>query len=144
MIRAPPRSTLFPYTTLFRSLREELAAFGFRGGAGHAFDDRRAGRDVAERGHMREQVEMLKHHAGRGAEGGEVAVAGGGAAGGAVLHLALADPDVATIGGFEEVDAAQEGRLARARWADDRNDAAAPDIDRDAFQHLDPAKGFPP
>src|SRR3712207_8253432 len=25
MIRRPPRSTLFPYTTLFRSLREELA-----------------------------------------------------------------------------------------------------------------------
>src|SRR5260370_36707462 len=26
MIRRPPRSTLFPYTTLFRSLREDLAA----------------------------------------------------------------------------------------------------------------------
>src|SRR3712207_8257787 len=26
MIRRPPRSTLFPYTTLFRSLMEELAA----------------------------------------------------------------------------------------------------------------------
>src|SRR3712207_7233508 len=25
MIRRPPRSTLFPYTTLFRSLREDLA-----------------------------------------------------------------------------------------------------------------------
>src|SRR5690606_40098079 len=25
MIRAPPRTTLFPYTTLFRSLQEELA-----------------------------------------------------------------------------------------------------------------------
>src|SRR2546429_3341336 len=28
MIRRPPRSTLFPYTTLFRS-RENLAAYGF-------------------------------------------------------------------------------------------------------------------
>src|SRR5687767_15252247 len=27
MIRRPPRSTLFPYTTLFRSLRYEVAAF---------------------------------------------------------------------------------------------------------------------
>src|SRR2546430_5137421 len=27
MIRRPPRSTLFPYTTLFRSLREGLEAF---------------------------------------------------------------------------------------------------------------------
>src|SRR2546429_5589556 len=26
MIRRPPRSTLFPYTTLFRSLRENLSA----------------------------------------------------------------------------------------------------------------------
>src|ERR1051326_139018 len=26
MIRRPPRSTLFPYTTLFRSLQQELAA----------------------------------------------------------------------------------------------------------------------
>src|SRR3712207_7441367 len=32
MIRRPPRSTLFPYTTLFRSLRDRPAAR--RGGAG--------------------------------------------------------------------------------------------------------------
>src|SRR2546428_12963645 len=28
MIRRPPRSTLFPYTTLFRSLREEIGRSG--------------------------------------------------------------------------------------------------------------------
>src|SRR3712207_7303076 len=28
MIRRPPRSTLFPYTTLFRSTAEDLVAFG--------------------------------------------------------------------------------------------------------------------
>src|SRR5258708_24834802 len=28
MIRRPPRSTLFPYTTLFRSIRCTMAAFG--------------------------------------------------------------------------------------------------------------------
>src|SRR3712207_7291332 len=40
MIRRPPRSTLFPYTTLFRSdvrddaaLREEVAALGLQDGA---------------------------------------------------------------------------------------------------------------
>src|SRR5471030_3479896 len=35
MIRRPPRSTLFPYTTLFRSRRErheELVAYGIQGG----------------------------------------------------------------------------------------------------------------
>src|SRR2546430_5598177 len=30
MIRRPPRSTLFPYTTLFRSLLAERASFGWR------------------------------------------------------------------------------------------------------------------
>src|SRR2546422_8248263 len=30
MIRRPPRSTLFPYTTLFRSMIPLLAAAGFR------------------------------------------------------------------------------------------------------------------
>src|SRR3712207_7043984 len=28
MIRRPPRSTLFPYTTLFRSLAKELGSYG--------------------------------------------------------------------------------------------------------------------
>src|SRR2546430_12649838 len=28
MIRRPPRSTLFPYTTLFRSLREQAKTYG--------------------------------------------------------------------------------------------------------------------
>src|SRR2546422_2363615 len=30
MIRRPPRSTLFPYTTLFRSLRQQTPFFFFR------------------------------------------------------------------------------------------------------------------
>src|SRR5947209_14041701 len=30
MIRRPPRSTLFPYTTLFRSVREQLARIAVR------------------------------------------------------------------------------------------------------------------
>src|SRR2546422_3946985 len=40
MIRRPPRSTLFPYTTLFRSL---LAAAGAGGGGGREADGSRAG-----------------------------------------------------------------------------------------------------
>src|SRR2546426_9390489 len=40
MIRRPPRSTLFPYTTLFRSLRSQLALYahvpGLGGFAHHA------------------------------------------------------------------------------------------------------------
>src|SRR3712207_8857307 len=47
MIRRPPRSTLFPYTTLFRSLVRVLPALrGRRGGAGRHAD---AARHVRQR-----------------------------------------------------------------------------------------------
>src|SRR2546427_13009741 len=36
MIRRPPRSTLFPYTTLFRSLLDQLVGFGID--VGHRVD----------------------------------------------------------------------------------------------------------
>src|SRR2546429_3901066 len=38
MIRRPPRSTLFPYTTLFRSVRERAPEGRDRGGAPHDVD----------------------------------------------------------------------------------------------------------
>src|SRR2546427_8474114 len=48
MIRRPPRSTLFPYTTLFRSQRGPGVQFKFPplavDGQGHRADDRRPGR----------------------------------------------------------------------------------------------------
>src|SRR5260221_7711359 len=37
MIRRPPRSTLFPYTTLFRSLRLHLSCASAYGGALHLY-----------------------------------------------------------------------------------------------------------
>src|SRR5450432_4720908 len=48
MIRRPPRSTLFPYTTLFRS---QLVRFGDGGGphdVGPAFDDDRSEEHTSE------------------------------------------------------------------------------------------------
>src|SRR5438067_12779152 len=42
MLRRPPRSTLFPYTTLFRSAAVGAVARA-RGVRGHAVDDARAG-----------------------------------------------------------------------------------------------------
>src|SRR2546426_1210138 len=51
MIRRPPRSTLFPYTTLFRSLKVELGELG-RLRTPWIDDNQRAGRvlgDVAQR-----------------------------------------------------------------------------------------------
>src|SRR5256885_12999311 len=66
MIRRPPRSTLFPYTTLFRSPRPEargpfrLRIKGFRGRRG---DAAAANRPPSERPHLR-------RHAGQTHAGG--------------------------------------------------------------------------
>src|SRR5438552_10985063 len=57
MIRRPPRSTLFPYTTLFRSRRVAIAGIGHEG----LLDDPRGGL-----GQAIDAVEVL----GRGARGG--------------------------------------------------------------------------
>src|SRR5256885_8612787 len=52
MIRRPPRSTLFPYTTLFRSLSESMATAARRGenfieqAHGSAIDDEDTGQEV--------------------------------------------------------------------------------------------------
>src|SRR3712207_7853268 len=46
MIRRPPRSTLFPYTTLFRSVGDEVDSLGGAGGE----DDLLLGRCVQEAG----------------------------------------------------------------------------------------------
>src|SRR2546430_8563103 len=48
MIRRPPRSTLFPYTTLFRSHPETVGLFGITGGdvAGYAFVKTKFGKET--------------------------------------------------------------------------------------------------
>src|SRR3989454_5125327 len=56
MIRRPPRSTLFPYTTLFRSLERSLAAFA----AERAGERRAAGRALAAL--EWESAEHTRHH----------------------------------------------------------------------------------
>src|SRR3712207_8534449 len=50
MIRRPPRSTLFPYTTLFRSLRDGRAGSGF----GASRHERRTG--APDHGHALDRV----------------------------------------------------------------------------------------
>src|SRR5258705_10282608 len=78
MIRRPPRSTLFPYTTLFRSVRDLLnvhAAFGRdhdRDPRGHAVDQHReielpgrprdlAGRDRGRSEEHTSELQSLRH-----------------------------------------------------------------------------------
>src|SRR5256885_11891075 len=47
MIRRPPRSTLFPYTTLFRSVYAELVGYAFTNDAYHMTAPRPDGRQAA-------------------------------------------------------------------------------------------------
>src|SRR2546426_4914450 len=76
MIRRPPRSTLFPYTTLFRSLHGGLAAVGERHGVpdlaqhdaeqlAHALliiDDENAGLSHGSRGRDRKSTRLNSSH----------------------------------------------------------------------------------
>src|SRR3712207_8862485 len=68
MIRRPPRSTLFPYTTLFRSLRAKRDAVAF-GLDEHCFEERRVERCCGERrvdrGVQRRQQVRERRPAGR-------------------------------------------------------------------------------
>src|SRR3712207_8181860 len=52
MIRRPPRSTLFPYTTLFRSALEQIVAESAVGDAGRAY---------RRQGHAQETVALRAH-----------------------------------------------------------------------------------
>src|SRR2546427_9652754 len=67
MIRRPPRSTLFPYTTLFRSLRDPAgAAVNARRRLDEELDQRRVrvlARD--ERGGRRDQLHIARRHVAR-------------------------------------------------------------------------------
>jgi hypothetical protein len=113
-----------------------------RGGLGTCHPQHLARRDgdVLERRQMREQVEALEDEADLLPLLGELAVAEMDVL--AVARLALADQlavDVDAAGArlLEIVDAAQQGGLARAARADDRDDLAAGHIEVDAGQHLE-------
>src|SRR5689334_23698037 len=49
MIRRPPRSTLFPYTTLFRSVEPATSGFGDRRSGQLSYTPRRSARPAAGR-----------------------------------------------------------------------------------------------
>src|SRR2546422_8526676 len=73
MIRRPPRSTLFPYTTLFRSLAfEELRVHAAgdevgvahdptekRDGRGHAFNDKRIERSEEHTSELQSRLHLV-------------------------------------------------------------------------------------
>src|SRR2546430_12062839 len=60
MIRRPPRSTLFPYTTLFRSPPDQSGRGGPRGVQAEETDQRGARRDLAGEGRSEEHTSELQ------------------------------------------------------------------------------------
>src|SRR5260221_9810857 len=63
MIRRPPRSTLFPYTTLFRSLRHGGAAHGLSDECAQSQDHGVRGQPVpADRGTDRKSTRLNSSH----------------------------------------------------------------------------------
>ena len=108
-------------------LFEQAAGNVLRLASRNLFDDRRPGHDVAERRHVREQVEVLKDHAGRRTKRRQLAVGRLGAAAVAEVHLALPDADPPAIRLLQQVDAAQQRRFSGAARSDDRDDRAALD-----------------
>ena len=87
--------------------------------------------EVLHHGEMGEQIEVLKHHArlhayltdGLGPLLGDVAG----------LQFRTVDLDAAPGGGLEEIDAAQQGALARAGASEDNHNLARANVHRDVL-----------
>ena len=118
-----------PQADLFQQLfRRRHDVFGL-----HALDDARRFEDVVEDGHMGKEVKVLEAHAHAAADGphlGRRGVDGAAAAFGLADHDVAVDGNRAAVNGFELAQAAQEGALAAARRADDRDDFAFVDVER--------------
>ena len=99
------------------STRAAISALGAR------FSFKRKGHVVGDR-HMRVERVILEHH-------GDVALFRR-----HIVHHALADPDLARRDFLEARDHAQQGGLAAARGADERDEFPVEDLDIDAVNDL--------
>jgi hypothetical protein len=91
--------------------------------------------DVLQHRHVREQVEVLKHHAGARPEGGQRLVSGQNRGLAAERQRLFTHADFAAIRHGEQVHAAQQGGLARTGRADQRHHRAALHRQIDALEH---------
>src|SRR3989449_7747371 len=131
MIRRPPRSTLFPYTTLFRSAGQ-LEHLGdpradLRVGPAR---DTEAKRDVLPHRHRGEQRVRLEDDA-------EAPLARRHA----VDHPAI-EEDVAAVRRLEAGDHPERRRLAAARAADERDELARADVERQPVHRGGPGEAL--
>lgn len=94
------------------------------------FLDLQAERHIFAHGHVTEQCVVLEHEA-------DAALAGG-----YVVDAAAADEDVAAVWCLESRDHAQNRRLARARRAEQADEAAFFDGKRHITARLERAEGF--
>src|SRR3990167_2538735 len=86
---------------------------------------------------MREQVVTLEHHAGPGALSRDLPFRPqtAGCRWVPVADQLPVDPDLAGVVTLQEVDAAQEGRLARAAGADEHDDFPPVHVERQPVEH---------
>ncbi len=110
----------------------------------HLLDLAQAEGDVFQGGEVGKQIELLEGHAGERALAGDLALRQALAA---TAFLAIADglagqPDAAALELFQQVDAAQQGGLARAAGADQGDHVAAIQGQVDALEHLHGAKAL--
>ena len=107
---------------------------------GLTLDTQRPLHDVVEHGHLREEVELLEDHPAVCAQASDLLTTmtrGQPRRDGDAGHL-----DRALIGVLQEVDAPQEGALARSRSAEDHDNFAGIDIHVDVLEHLEVAEGL--
>jgi hypothetical protein len=96
---------------------------------GKLADPHRRQGQVLQHGEMREQVELLEHHADVAPDRVDrLHVVG---------ELDAVDDQVPALVFLEAVDAADQGRLARARGAADHDALAARDVELDVAQHVE-------
>ena len=120
---------------LFEShARQMLHRNFFSLGLAHLFEHDGRKRAVVEHVHVVEQVKALEHHADVLAEFIDIAALG--------RKVLAVEPDVARVRGLEQIEAAQEGRLARARGADNGDDLAGVNGQVDALEYLERAEAL--
>src|SRR6201996_2366056 len=91
---------------------------------------------------MREEVELLEDHPDPLADEVEVPALFAGARARALADVLALEEDLALLRRRQQVDAAQERRLARAARPEDADHFAFGDVEVDAFQHFEVAEAL--